>query len=318
MTNFIDDMRNFLSAGFSSVKILQNSKLNTVYTGDPYETGINDTDPVGLKWAPNAINFTRSLGRWGGVGKSPFSLPGASFSRPTPAYGISPVGALVTFASGQPRLSTTGLLLESQTLTNKVLAYNADPSISLTGWNPEVGTVSAVTDPLSPTGKAVLWDSTSGNLNIGGTVGNMNVHTFSAYVRSTISFSIGRSSGSSTGKTGYVASTVYQRVSHMTAGSNTGNTLQFRAGVGQLWIILVQLEDTTSISSPIVTLGSSAVRNADVASITVPFGCTTYSAVYGNSLQVVSGPVISGQTFDLVTGRPWLGLGNELKTLIME
>jgi len=68
--------------------------------------------------------------------------------------------------------------------------------------------------------------------------------------------------------------------------------------------------------SYIPTTNASAARGLPACTTTVPPGKTVARATYGTSNTVVDITGLTpGATFDLVTGRPWLGLGNELKTL---
>lgn len=75
-----------------------------------------------------------------------------------------------------------------------------------------------------------------------------------------------------------------------------------------------QAEQTAAPSSPIPTAGASATRGADSASLIVPAGCTAWSAVFGaGRIEVGGSGLTPGAAFDLVAGRPWIGVGNELK-----
>lgn len=67
-------------------------------------------------------------------------------------------------------------------------------------------------------------------------------------------------------------------------------------------------------TSPIITTGAPATRGADEARLTVPEGRTTWRAVYGDDRSEAGGSgLVPGEAFDLVTGRPWIGPGRELK-----
>ena len=69
-------------------------------------------------------------------------------------------------------------------------------------------------------------------------------------------------------------------------------------------------------TSYIPTGAAAATRGLPSATVTVPSGKTVARATYGASNTIVDITGLTpGATFDLVTGRPWLGLGNELKTL---
>ena len=78
----------------------------------------------------------------------------------------------------------------------------------------------------------------------------------------------------------------------------------------------VQLEAGSGTTSPIITAGSAMTRGADVASVVVPGGASIVEASYGDADAVVTGAGAPGVTFDLAGGRPWVGVGNELKQLV--
>lgn len=75
----------------------------------------------------------------------------------------------------------------------------------------------------------------------------------------------------------------------------------------------LQVTPSGAGTSPIVTTGASATRGADSASLTVPAGCAHWEAEYGTAGTASGSGLTPGGTFDLTTGRPWIGLGNELK-----
>lgn len=102
------------------------------------------------------------------------------------------------------------------------------------------------------------------------------------------------------------------------AFSNPLSQTQFVGdGASSYLATLWQLELNVSVpSSPIITGGSQASRGADAATLKVPAGCTGWDAVYGDARTAASGSGLTpGASFDLVTGRPWIGLGNELKNI---
>lgn len=77
-----------------------------------------------------------------------------------------------------------------------------------------------------------------------------------------------------------------------------------------------QLEAGSSPTSRIVTGAATATRGLPAATVTVPLGKTSARVTYGtaNTVTTITG-LTPGATFDLVTGRAWVGLGNELKSL---
>jgi hypothetical protein len=72
----------------------------------------------------------------------------------------------------------------------------------------------------------------------------------------------------------------------------------------------------TTAQSPIPTTGAAATRGLPTITRAVPAGRTIARATYGtaNTVTDITG-LTPGASFDLVTGRPWTGLGNELKSI---
>lgn len=72
------------------------------------------------------------------------------------------------------------------------------------------------------------------------------------------------------------------------------------------------------VGSPILTPPSAgATRAAESGSLIVPSGCTRWTAAYG-AAEEASG-TLSESVFDLTApGRPWIGLGHELRWLRMQ
>lgn len=87
-------------------------------------------------------------------------------------------------------------------------------------------------------------------------------------------------------------------------------------GVSGLLAWGAQLETGANASSYIPTGAATASRALPTAAIPVPAGTTRVRAIYGAArTSVVIGGLTPGGSLDLVTGRPWLGLGNELRSL---
>ncbi len=88
------------------------------------------------------------------------------------------------------------------------------------------------------------------------------------------------------------------------------------AGTETVEAFCEQGETGSSATSYIPTTTAAATRGLPACATTVPLNKTIARATYGTSNTVVDVTGLTpGATFDLVTGRPWLGLGNELKSL---
>lgn len=99
---------------------------------------------------------------------------------------------------------------------------------------------------------------------------------------------------------------------------NGPNSESFTAdGTSGLLVWQADLFAGSGPASPVVTTTTAATRGADAAAVMAPATVATFEAVYGVTNTVATGPVTPGAYFDLVTGRPWIGLGNELKRLVM-
>ena len=121
----------------------------------------------------------------------------------------------------------------------------------------------------------------------------------------------------------YVLSTVPVATYLILAGSNAavptydGNGNPTYVGTGlAFYAWQAGLQVGAVATSPIFTTSAAATRALPTATVVVPAGRTKARATYGlsNTIADVTG-LTPGATFDLVTGRPWIGLGNELKTL---
>lgn len=99
---------------------------------------------------------------------------------------------------------------------------------------------------------------------------------------------------------------------------NAPNGDSFTAdGTSGLRVWQADLVAGSGAASPIVTTAGAGTRGADAAALMTPPDVATYEATYGAADTMVTGPVTPGASFDLVAGRPWVGLGNELKRLVM-
>lgn len=224
------------------------------------------------------------------------SLSGLTFTRASVGYAQTQAGVLQQFASGAPRITDKGLLIEGAR-TNKCTNYNAalpalvTPAVAAT-FNAAVtncvasgdaaclfgvvddtaALIAAGLDLAASNGRVFKIDnsagSTNGIINVGGLTVNTNPHVFSAYMRATAgSINVGRSA-TSTGAVSVSGSAYSRAIAALTPAGSEALRIQVPAG-GVAYFILNQLEEASFVSSPIVIAGASATRAADVATIAV-------------------------------------------------
>lgn len=285
------------------------------------------------------LDFAENRYGRGGERAATFAaLSGTTFSRTGAGTAFTTVGAIVAFAAGVARSTDAGLLLEPAR-TNKVTCHNANPTdlTNITKQGDAAATLSVVDDSAAlsaaglsavcSAGKAFRLDNRGGSTNAivaaSGPVGNTNLHTVSLYVRMSATGGVtGLLNGSNTGFValgpGFGALAGYTRISGNLTPDTSARVMGLRIPAGAVaHFILMQLEEGTSASSPIVTAGATTTRGTDTASVTVPGNASTWTATYGEANASASGSVTPGAPFDLVTDRPWLGVGSELKRLVM-
>ncbi|WP_309630028.1 hypothetical protein [Brevundimonas sp.] len=274
---------------------------------------------------PLLIDVIENRYERGGETASSFaSLTGSSFSRSGAGTALTTAGAVAAFATGVPRITDRGLLLEpaaTNLLRHSTALLNAV-------WLADAGATAAASpdvDPMGGTGAVRL--TLNGGLKqwyqlVSAAAGS---YVLSAYVKAASGTTNVRLN--ETHNTGYTPSanlalnTQWQRlVFPFTIAGTLVNVALVTASGGvtspiDAWG--VQLEAGAGPTSPIITAGSAVTRGADIASVVVPGGASIYEATYGVADTVVAGAVAPGSTFDLVAGRPWVGVGKELKRLVM-
>lgn len=292
------------------------------------------------------LDFVAGLYRRGAETQATFTaLSGASFARTGAGTALTVGGATASFATGAPRVTDRGLLLEGAA-TN--LAY---PSTTPATWpivNNVSSAVAAQTYPpftpttLGSTGNAggyiatinqipytlgtlfyvsIWWEpgTNAGKLFVQMPGGTTAIATRSAagvwsFSQSTTGFALVSDAPVGFGD---VRRTVLALTSPISAGGRIA-VGPFSSVNGETVLIHGAQVETGGPSSLIVTTTAAATRGADSASVTAPAGVATWTAVYGAGNTVATGAVTPGATFDLVAGRPWVGLGNELRRLTMQ
>ncbi|WP_428150270.1 phage head spike fiber domain-containing protein [Brevundimonas sp.] len=274
---------------------------------------------------PLLIDVIENRYERGGETASSFaSLAGVSFSRSGAGTAVTTAGVVTAFATGVARITDRGLLLEPA--ATNLLRHST--ALLNPVWQADAGATAALGPDADPSGSAGAVRLTlNGGLKqwyqlVTAPAGN---YVLSAYVKAASGTTNVRLN--ETHNTGYTPSanlavnTQWQRLVFPFTVTATLVTISFMTALGGVTSPIdawgVQLETGSGPTSPIITAGSTVTRGADLASIVVPGGASTYEAIYGAANTFVTGAVTPGASFDLVAARPWVGVGNELKRLVM-
>lgn len=303
---------------------------------------------------PLLIDFVEGrYQRDGAVAASFATLGGVTFSRTGAGTAVTQAGGVAGFATGAARITDKGLLLEAA--RTNILPYSTDFA---SGYAGSVVVTAGPTSPMGVAARTLTVAGGAGYLRRSGTVGAAvsTAYVLSAlmkrgtarwgFMRSIIVNGGGPSDdgawfdlqngvvgfkGAKVGATGMIplgdgwwlcwqTATTLSTITNQIIDFGFCNAdATIAATNGETgYLTQVDLQAGAALGSPIVTTTASATRGADAAGVTVPAGATTYTATYGPSGTVVSGSATPGATFDLTSGRPWVGLGNELKRLVMQ
>jgi hypothetical protein len=252
--------------------------------------GVSLRGDVGGVGADGGLSLNFSAQRYALSGPYVRAFPsGWSFTRASTAYAQTPSGAWVAFAADAPRITERGLLIETA-ITNKVTCENANPTVT-TGLttNGDVAAVLSVVsdtaalaaaglDAICTAGNVFELDNTLGVGTAGavttGMTGNTNPHTVSLYARMVSGTGTLRFIGADQGD---LSTSGYARAAAegLTPTANT-SVFGLRVAAGaKVRFILLQMEERATVSSPVVTAGSTATRAADVPLNTLPAGTGT-------------------------------------------
>lgn len=258
------------------------------------------------------------------IASSLVGLGGLSFARSGAGTAFTTAGAVVPFATGVARITDRGLLLEPA--ATNLLRYST--ALLNPVWLADAGASGAASpDPDPSGGMGAVRLTLNGGLKQWYQLvsGGAGPYVLSAFVRAASGTTNVRLNETHT--TGYTPSgnlalnTQWQRlVLPFTVTATLVNASLLTASGGVTTPIDawgVQLESGSAPTSSIITAGAAVTRGADIASVVVPEGASIYEATYGVADTVVTGAVAPGATFDLVAGRPWVGIDNELKRLVM-
>lgn len=208
-------------------------------------------------------------------------------------------GELVEYDIAEPAYADPGWTGHPQR-TNKCTNYNANPdsgavtpgsaaafnsaTTNLTASDSGSGALFGVVDDAAELAAAGLSgictsglvfkiDNSGGSgaakIDIGGTVGNTNAHSFSVWARGSGTGDIRLSAGE--GQTSLTLGSSYAKtISENATPGGTGRVMIVNAGVGAIvYFILNQLEEGAFATSEIVTEGAAATRNASDSSYPV-------------------------------------------------
>ena len=288
-----------------------------------------------------------------GVGVLRFTTslpPSVSYSRTGASTALTSGGVIVPFVANAPPITDRGLLLEPAA-TNLALRSQALDNVSWTK-NGSTITLDAAPGPDGTTTMNKIVESAAASVHgvsqlltlVSGAPATQSV-VAKAGERTWMSMTEGNNVTATawfnlaTGAVGTVSGTgspsaailplaggAYRCSLRFTPIAAAGN-IQIRNATGDgawsytgdgasgIYAYFGDLE-AGSVTSPISTTSASATRGLPACSVTVPTGKTVARVTYGVSNTVVDITGLTpGASFDLVTGRPWLGLGNELKTL---
>ena len=301
-----------------------------------HDLGLVVVAPRAAFGPPLDLDFVQGLHRRGAESVAEFALlSGTGFSRAGAGAGLTTAGAPAWFATGVPRVTDRGLLLEGAA-TNLNLRSQGDVSWAGGGTTPPAVQTSVSLDGRTcasatfPTGAGGFGVSraTSSSASVASGV-TYTVSFFAKFSRplaggeTVVIYCTGSFGGWYTTIDAATApSAAFRRFSRSDPAPGAG-TIYFAVYCNSLGSPLTvymtdrQCEAGGVATSPILTTGAALVRGADAASVVAPAGVSTWTATYGVSNTVVGGTVTPGATFDLVAGRPWIGLGAELKRLVM-
>lgn len=264
-----------------------------------------------------------------GLLSDPAAAP-SSYSRTQTASSFATAstaaGVYSQFAANVPRVTSQGLLVEVSR-QNKVTINSANPA-SLSGVTKSgdaASTLTLVSDTAALAaaglssvvtgGQVFKFDNSAGTTTaiatVSGSVGNLNPHSLSAFVR-------GSGTGvrvrlNSVGSTTVPPTTGYTRIQTPNVTPvGTGNGLTVWADAGAvIYFILPVLEEGATVTSPIVNAGAAATRGVDSLTLTIPTDATQIYVDWGaGSRTTVSVASLGGATtFDYggASGRPWVG-----------
>ena len=279
---------------------------------------------------------------------SPANIPGWSFSRTDTngtATALDLAGNVIQFATGIPRITNRGILVEEARTNLLERSQEFDNAY----WTKNNATVSA-NQTASPDGAVtadkIQEDTVNGVHGVSRLVTlGAGAVTFSCFVKAAERnfVNIGMTDTATGDCNAVVNLTTGAVVGGSAGGSWTGRTVVVTAAANGFWRVSVtgtkgisvlvspyvrtaldasttsftgttgsgvfawqaDLEAGAFATSPIITTGAAGTRGVDAASIVLPSNVSSFAATY-NSGTTATGAVTPSATFDLVTARAWL------------
>lgn len=277
---------------------------------------------------------------------SPANIPGWSFSRTDTdgtATALDLAGNVIQFATGVPRITNRGILVE-EARTNVVLQSTNVATTWTAGQSTATAAVATAPDGTTTAG-SIVEDSSTAQHNIQQT---LTIASGSTYTATVFCKPLGTGSkrwlrfffnsgwaalpnavfdvvlgtvgtvNNATASITALANGWYRCTFTSSANSNatsavlrvgldaTGTNASYTGdGASGLLVWGAQVEAGAFATSPIITTGAAGTRGADAASIVLPSNVSSFAATY-NSGTTATGAVTPGATFDLVTARAWL------------
>jgi hypothetical protein len=287
------------------------------------------------------LNFAGGVFSLGNVRASlPSSLPGWSFARAGTATAVDLAGNVVQFATGVPRITNRGILVEearsnlvtqSQAFDDATWVKNG-ATVGANATTAPDGTLTG--DKLEETAVSGVFSATSVAL----TVSTAAVYTVSVFAKAAERSFIavyegvkgqGKFFNLATGAVmgdliappdsasiqalanGWYRCSITVTTAAITASpavflSTDGSTFVYAGTAGSgVFLWGAQLELGSFATSLIPTTGTAATRAIDAVSIVLPPNVSSFTATY-NGGTISTGAATPGATVDLVTGALWL------------
>jgi hypothetical protein len=275
---------------------------------------------------------------------SPANIPGWSFSRTDTngtATALDLAGNVIQFATGVPRITNRGILVE-EARTNLLLRSNEFDNASWTKQRATVTANATIAPDGSMTADKLVEDNTASNnhrtFQTVSTTGQP--YAFSVFAKASernwMYLRLDRAGATtpaawfnlSAGTVGTVQTGLTASIQALPNGwyrcsvavdtadavnnsillglATADNSTNYNGdNTSGIFVWGAQLEAGAFATSPIITTGAAGTRGADAASIVLPSNVSSFAATYNNGT-TETGVVTPGATFDLVTARAWL------------
>lgn len=303
------------------------------------------TDAMARYAAAVGASSWSAVGTFGGFVNFLLSTPGAlTYSRVGAATAPTLAGVVTSFVADAPQRTDVGLLLEAAATnialrsqevgtspwTAASVTFTANAGVAPDGTTTADAVIAAAANAQHRTDQATTIAAAQHTLSVylkafGYNYAWIRIGSAGAYFdlttgeTSTVSAGITARSVQAANGFWRCIITVDTAVANSTIRINTfesivGTPTFVGDGVSGLLAWGVQLETGAAATSYIPTVAATATRGLPVATVVVPAGMTAARANYRSGTSKVGG-LTPGGTLNLVTGMPWLELGNELQSL---